>query len=59
MESCPKDEATAKIKFAKKLSSHSQDKLEKPVGGGGHQRVNYYYYYYYFNFKVNYIKQIS
>ena len=36
MDRCPKDEPTAKSLVCKKNSSHSQEKLEKPVGGGWH-----------------------
>ena len=35
MDRYPKDEATAKNFVWNKSSSHSQEKLEKPVGGGG------------------------
>ena len=35
MDRCPKNESTAKNLFWNKSSSHSLEKLEKPVGGGG------------------------
>ena len=34
MGKCPKDEATTKNFVWNESSSHSQEKLEKPVGGG-------------------------
>ena len=35
MDRCPKDGPTAKNLACKESSSHSREKLEKPVGGGG------------------------
>ena len=35
MDRCPKDEPTAKNSVWNKSSSHSREKLEKPVRGGG------------------------
>ena len=45
MDKCPKDESTIKNLVCEKSSSHSREKLEKPVGGWhprppGHQKVN-------------------
>ena len=41
MDGCPKDEPRAKNLVCRKTSSHSREKLEKPVGiyPPGHQRV--------------------
>ena len=36
MDRCPKDVATAKKFVYNKIFSHSQEKFEKPVGGGIH-----------------------
>ena len=37
MDRCPKDETTAKNFVWNKSSSHFQEKLGKPLGGGIHQ----------------------